>query len=441
MEDTYKINGGKKLTGTVRLSGAKNVALKTIIAALMFDSEVILENVPRINDVTELLHLVTQLGAQAAFTDENTVRIDGRNMKNNQVDMLHSTKIRVSFMLFAPLLHKFKECYVPNPGGCRIGARPIDRIIEGMQKLGVQIEYNSSTGFYKANLSETIRGEYFFIKSSHTGTELLTMLGAIGKDKVVIENAAFEPEIDELITFLNEAGARIKRVDNKIEIEGVDRLEQKKPFRIVSDRNEAVTFAVLGIATKGEVILEDISPALIQNFLEKLEECGGGVEHLSKSKIRFYYKEDIHATEIETSPHPGFMTDWQPNWAILMTQAHGDSIIHERVFESRFMYVKELRKLGAKIEFISPEIVDPISYYHFAYNPKNNYQQAIRITGPSPLHGGVLSINDLRAGASVVIAALIANGESLVKGASILERGYEKFIEKVTALGGDITKI
>lgn len=440
MEDAYRVVGGRPLKGEIKLSGAKNVALKTIIAALLFKSPVVLKNIPVINDVTELIHLINGLGVKASFTDTNTVTINPTSMNSNKVDMLHASKIRVSFMLFAPLLHRFKKCFVPNPGGCRIGARPIDRIIAGMKSLGVSLSYNSQTGFYEARMSE-IRGEFTFEKTTHTGTELLIMLSVLGSHTITLHNAASEPEIDDLIEFLNASGAQIIRSGNSITIQGVPELTQKEPFTIANDRNELVTYAVLAIATKGDVIVGDIPRSHIEEFLKMLEKAGGGCEALSDTKFRFFYKGAIHPTHIETAPHPGFMTDWQPNWGVLMTQATGESTIHERIFENRFVYVAELEKLGAKIEFISPEIENIESFYHFSVNKAKPVEQAIKIVGPTPLHSAILKIHDLRAGASLLIAALVADGESIIEGSTILERGYENIVEKITTIGGQVNRL
>ncbi|OGK26391.1 UDP-N-acetylglucosamine 1-carboxyvinyltransferase [Candidatus Roizmanbacteria bacterium RIFCSPLOWO2_01_FULL_37_12] len=441
MENSFIIKGGKLLKGAITLSGAKNVALKVIIAALLLDQEVTLKNIPRINDVHELLHLIGSLGAKAEFAAEHTVVVDGRTLRLNRVDLLHAAKIRVSFMLFAPLLYKFSLCYVPNPGGCRIGARPIDRIVEGMKKLGITIEYDSDTGYYQAQMKTKPAGFYRFPKITHTGTELLIMLSVFGRDKIILENTALEPEIDELVRFLNLAGAKIQKNGKKIFITPVEKLILNQPFEIITDRNEAITFAVLAVATKGEVTISSITPENIQSFLQKMKEVGAGVEVLGKTLIRFYYKGPLRSSQIHTQPHPGFMTDWQPNWAVLMTQAKGDSLIYERVFENRFSYVEELRKLGADIDFVKVPVINPAEYFFFNFNPNKKYNQAIKIRGPQKLHGGALSIADLRAGATLIIAALIAEGESVVNGVSILERGYENFVQKVTSLGGDIKKI
>ncbi len=446
MEDSYVISGGKPLKGEVKLSGAKNVALKIIIASLLIDGEVTLKNIPRINDVYELLRLIKELGGKADFVDKNTLVIDGRGINNNKVDLRYGNKIRVTFMLFAPLLHKFDHCYVPNPGGCRIGARPIDRIIEGMKNLGIKTVYDSHSGYYEAVTGGKSQGYYRFEKSSHTGTELMILISVLNKQgengkKTVIDNAAQEPEIDELIRFLNESGAKISRKDGQIVVDSVNKLTRNDPFTISSDRNEAITFAVLAIATKGDIVVSGVHEYLIKTFIEELEKAGGGINILDDEKIRFYYKGILKPTNIVTSPHPGFMTDWQPNWAVLMTQADGQSTIIERVFENRFSYVDELKKLGAKIEYIKKSVDNPEDYFFFSYDPKKVYRQAIRITGPQNLHGGFLKIADLRAGATLAVAALVAQGRSIIKGVSILERGYEDFDKKISSLGGEIKKI
>lgn len=441
MEDAFIIKGGNPLKGKVVLSGAKNVALKAIIAALLFDSKVILKNVPRIGDVIELVHLIKKLGAQAEFTEKNTLIIDARELNSNKVDLLHGSKIRVSFMLFAPLLQRFKECYIPNPGGCRIGERPITRITKGMRSLGVKTAYDSKSGYYKATMPRVPSGSYRFEKQSHTGTELLILLSVLGNNKVTIENAAFEPEIDRLISFLNKSGAKITRKGKVIDVESVEKLVQRDPFIIPADRNEAVTFAVLAITSRGDVTVGPINAKVLKAFLKKIEQTGAGVEILEDDKVRFYYKGPVKPVSVVTDAHPDFMTDWQSNWAVLMTQAQGVSTIHERVFEGRFGYVAELKKLGADIEFIEKIVKNPEKFYLFKYEKRKKYRQAIRISGPKELHNGVLHVTDLRAGATLVIASLIAKGESIVEGASTFERGYENFPEKIARLGGVIKRV
>lgn len=439
MADTYIIHGGRPLKGEVVISGAKNVALKVLIAALLFDSPVTLHNIPHIQDIHELIALLTQLGAQISF-EKNTVTIDATNLKQSTIDLDQAAKIRVSFMLFAPLLYRFNKATIPNPGGCRLGARSIDRVIDGLKALGIEVTYDSSTGYYDANMTQKPSGTFSFPKPTHTGTEMMIMMSVFGKDTIVIENAAQEPEIDDLITFLNEGGAQISRDGSTITIVGVSSLSQSKPYTIAPDKIEAATYAVLGIASGGDVTLSSIPEHFIQLFNETLIKIGAGVENKGNGTWRYFYQ-PIHGIDIETAPYPGFVTDWQPLFAVLLTQADGTSTIHERIFENRFSYVEELRKLGAQISYIQKDIPDPDTHYHFNFDPEKEYKQTIQILGMHELHGAVLNVSDLRAGATLAIAALISGGESYIHGIHHLQRGYENFIEKITALGGDIREV
>jgi UDP-N-acetylglucosamine 1-carboxyvinyltransferase len=441
MEDAFIIKGGKRLSGYVELSGAKNVALKVLIAALLFDGEVILKNIPKINDVIELLHLINGTGAHAEFIDDHTVRVDSRGMKHYQLDMLHASKVRVSFLFFAPLLYKFGKAEIPNPGGCRIGARPIDRTVEGLKHLGISLEYVSDNGYYHAKMDSSPTGKYRFIKSSVTATELLIMMGVFTKSGVTIENSALEPEVDDLINFLNKGGAKIKRMGTSIVINTADHLVQTEPYSIMPDRIEAGTYIALALATRGEITTSHNSEEAMKKFHEKLLKAGVSVEKERDNTWHYIAKNGLKAVDINTQPHPGFMTDWQPIWSVLMTQAEGTSIIQERIYENRFAYVEELRKLGADIDFVRLPIINPAEYFFFNFDPNKKYNQAIRVVGPQQLHNGVVKVNDLRAGATLAIATLTAEGESVVNGASILERGYENFVEKITQLGGDVKKV
>lgn len=443
MQDAYIIQGGKPLTGEVQLSGAKNVALKAIIASLLFDNKVTLTNVPRIKDVSVLLELIDSLGAGVS-QDGNTVTVDPRSLQKHEVEMLFAAKTRVSFMLFAPLLLRLGKAHIPNPGGCRLGARPIDRQIEMMQSFGVSVEYDSATGYYNAMLDTKLpkAAKHRFDKPTHTGTELALMFACFADGESVIENAAAEPEIDDLMLFLTNAGAKIKREGKNIIISGVASLSQQSSFAISADRNEAPTYAIFGLATQGDITVIGIKDGSIKTFIEKVQEVGGGVEEVEKG-IRFFYKGELRSCDIVTKPHPGFMTDWQGPWAVLMTQAIGKSTIHETIFENRFGYVSELKKLGAKIEYFEPNVDHPEEVYQFNYNDRESgcAPQAIHIYGKSKLHGGVLNVSDLRAGASLLIAASVAEGETIVNGASVIDRGYEQIDEKLKKLGCTIKKV
>ena len=435
MENAFIIKGGKPLRGNITLSGAKNVALKVIIAALLFEQEIYLNNIPRISDVNELLHLIRSLGAKAEFIDKNSVRIDPRSLKLNKVDLFHASKIRVSYMLMVPLLYKFSECFVPNPGGCRIGARPIDRIVDGMKKLGVEIDYDSNTGYYQARLINKPTGSYHFPKETHTGTELLIMLSLFAKDKITLDNTAQEPEIDELIRFLNLSGAKIQKFGNKIIITPIVKLKLDSAFEIMTDRNEAVTFAVLAVATKGEVTISSLQPEFIQPFLNKMKSVGAGVNPLGKSLVNFYYRGSLKSSNIETSPHPGFMTDWQQPFVVLLTQVTGTSVIHETVYENRFGYTSTLCEMGADIESFNECLGG-----HVCRFAKRDFAHSIVVKGTTKLTGQNIVIPDLRAGFAYVMAALISEGESQIDNLQFLDRGYEELTEKLALLGANVER-
>src|SRR3989344_9600958 len=289
MEDAYIIHGGKPLIGEVRLSGAKNSALKVIIASLLFDTPVTIQNVPHIGDINDLLTLINSLGGKARFTAQNQVMVDGSSIKKDTIAFLYASKIRVSFMLFAPLLYRLGKGNIPNPGGCRIGSRPIDRHIECMRALNIHVSYSESDGYYRASLEKTrIQGGTLrFKKSSHTGTEFALMLSCCAEGETVIENICLEPEIDDLVLFLTQAGAHIQKKDKTLIVQGVKKLSTDSPYYISPDRNEAVTFALFAVATKGSLIVHDINAINIQTFIDVLKKAGGGVEHES-SALRFY---------------------------------------------------------------------------------------------------------------------------------------------------------
>lgn len=439
--DKFIVNGGKRLEGEVCVSGSKNVALKAIVAACLTDEEVEISNIPLISDLFVMTDIIHELGGEVDF-DNHTIKISLKEFATKKIALERAAEVRASALFMAPLLSRTGEAIIPNPGGCRIGARPIDRTIDGLVKMGADIEYKSEDGFFYMKAPQGLAGiEYEFNKSTHTGTETLILAAVLAKGKTILKNAAEEPEIDELISFLNRMGARVKRVEKRtIEIEGVSKLNGAS-FEIGPDRNEAITYAVASLITKGDVSVKGIKENDISIFIEKLNEIGAGVE-VKNDGVRFYYKGEIRALDIETSIYPGFMTDWQAPWAVLMTQASGKSIIHERVYESRFNYVPELQKMGADITFFNPEVNNPQEVYEFNIEddqPANKH--AIEINGPTSLHNGILSITDLRAGATLVLAALAAEGESVILEVHHLDRGYEGFENRLNGLGADIIRV
>jgi UDP-N-acetylglucosamine 1-carboxyvinyltransferase len=435
------IKGGNKLKGTITISGSKNVALKVFVAACLTDEEVVIENVPIISDLLIMADIIEHLGGEVKFED-HTARVRLKDFSSEKIALDKAAEIRTSYMFLAPLLARVGSAIIPNPGGCRIGARPIDRIVDGLKKMGVKITYDSKDGYFYAKAPNGLKGtSYKFAKNTHTGTETMILAAVLAKGKTVLENAAEEPEVDELIAFLKRLGAKIKRENKrKIVIEGVDKLH-KANFRIFSDRNEVVTFAVAAILTKGDVFIKDITAKGLEEFLVMLKKIGGGYE-IKQDGIRFFYKDLLVASNVETSAYPGFMTDWQGPWTVLMTKAKGESIIHETVYENRFTYAKELRKLGGQIDLFNPKVKNPEKIYNFNVKDDNGKNfHAARVFGPTELHNGIVDIADLRAGATLVLAALVANGESVLFGVEHLDRGYEKIEKRLKSLGASIKRV
>lgn len=435
------IRGRRSLKGEVNVSGSKNVALKALVASCLTDKEVIIQNVPLITDFKIMAEIIEELGGEVKLID-HTASIRMKKFKKTSIHLDKAAEIRTSFMFLAPLLVRENKAAIPNPGGCRIGARPIDRVINGLNKMGATMIYNSEDGYFYATVSKRgLKGtSYKFSKNTHTGTETMILAAVLAKGKTILENAACEPEVDELIGLLNLMGAKVKRVKpRKIEITGVKKLHGAT-FKIRPDRNEIVTFAVAGIVTEGDVFIKNIDRIGICEFLSKLDEIGGGYEE-KENGIRFFYKGPLKATNIITSFYPGFMTDWQGPWAVLMTKAKGVSVIHETIYENRFSYVKELRKMGAKIKFLNPKVENTEDVYNFNLNDIQKANHAIEITGPVFLHNAVLNVADLRAGATLVLASLAAKGVSIIFGLEHLDRGYSEFYQRLRSLGASIIRI
>lgn len=439
--ERFEIVGGKKLKGQVNVFGSKNVVLKVLVAACLTNEEIYIDNVPLISDVYAMTEIIEHLGGKVEFKDHRFV-IKVEDFISNKIALEKAAEARTSFMFLAPLLIRKKEAIIPNPGGCRIGARPIDRVIGGLKKMGVRVKYSSKDGFFHATAPNGLHGAYYkFEKSTHTGTETMLIAAVMAKGKTILENAAQEPEIDELIAFLRRMGAKIVREKpRRIVIEGVEKLGGAS-FIIAPDRNEVVTLAVAAIITQGDVFIKDISKRGLEEFLEMLRKIGAGFE-VKKDGIRFFYKGPLKASDVTTTFYPGFMTDWQGPWAVLMTQAEGVSTIHEAVYENRFNYVGGLRKMGADIELYNPKVRNPAKFYNFNIkdDKKTNFHAA-KITGPANLHNGILNMTDIRAGATLVLGALVASGESVLFGLEYLDRGYEQFEQRLKVLGAKIKRI
>ncbi|MCA9370163.1 UDP-N-acetylglucosamine 1-carboxyvinyltransferase [Candidatus Woesebacteria bacterium] len=427
------VTGGTPLRGSVRLGGAKNASFKLMIAALLGTSESRLLNFSQISDVQLVSSIINYLGGSARTAGERALFIDPAGLSSHSIDAKHGEQGRFSTMFIPVLLHTFGRANVPAPGGDKIGKRPLERHFDGLAALGATIIFED--GMYKARAERMVGAEYTFEKNSHTGTETLIMAGVLARGTTVLKNAAREPEIDDLIAFLNAMGGHIKRTaDRTIVIEGVKELHGAI-HKLLPDRNEAVTYACAALGTKGDVVIENARAKDLHAFLQVLDQMKAGYE-VGQYGIRFFYKDELQATKIE----PGFMTDWQPLMATLLTQCQGKSTIHETVMDSRFQYVPELQRMGADITLFQPKLGRAENTYNFNLADSTNDLHAIGITGPTPLVATDITIKDLRHGATLITAALIAQGTSHFSAIEHVDRGYEALEERLRSLGAVIQR-
>jgi len=439
--EKFIVEGPTKLIGHLMVAGAKNVALKALVASLLTDDTVIIQNVPDIRDVHLMVEVLEHLGKRCDVK-KDVITIQNNAPHTCTVPLEVGARLRASSMVLGPLLSRYGKAIIPNPGGCRIGARPIDRHIDGLIAMGATISYASNDGYFHADAKNLHGAEISFEKNTHTGTETLLLAAILAKGTTILHNAAEEIEVDDLISLLNQMGAQIERKGKReIVIEGVEKIHGTT-FTIMPDRNEEVTFAVAAIASKGNITVHHSRREYLSAFLDVLEKVGGGFEVIDDDTTRYYYKGPLVATDIVTAIYPGFMTDWQAPWALLMTQAKGESVVHETVFENRFTYVEELKKMGAQILYFDPDVSRPEEYYNFNWKDRPlGTHQAIRIQGPTNLHNAVLSVNDLRAGATLLLAAIIGSGKSYLYGIEQIDRGYEHIEKRLNEIGSHIERV
>ncbi|MBP9700453.1 UDP-N-acetylglucosamine 1-carboxyvinyltransferase [Candidatus Woesebacteria bacterium] len=436
---TFTISGGTPLFGSVRVGGAKNASYKLMIASLLADSPSRILNFSHISDVGLVASIINTLGASAQVAGERAYVIDPKGFSSWQIGAENGEISRASTLFIPAMLAKFKKAHVPVPGGDKIGTRPLERHFEGLEALGCRV--SQSNGFIDVETDGLVGTTYRFDKNTHTGTETMLMAAVTAKGTTTLKNAAEETEIDDLIAFLCQMGAKIERKPNRvIVIEGVPTLHGAI-HKIMPDQNQVVSFACGALATKGDIVVENATPGDIESFLEKLEEIGAGYE-VGNYGIRFFYKGPLKATNVTTAIHPGFKTDWQPLWVTLMTQAEGESILHETVYENRFQYVAELQTMGAAIELFNPTIAHPEDVYNFNVTTETlEKPHAVRIKGPSALHAGTFNVKDLRHGATLMMAAMCADGiTTLLDPTSQIDRGYEFLDKQLTGMGATITR-
>ncbi|OGC38024.1 UDP-N-acetylglucosamine 1-carboxyvinyltransferase [candidate division WWE3 bacterium RBG_19FT_COMBO_53_11] len=437
----YIIEGGVPLKGEVKISGAKNAVIKEIAASLLTHGQLTLENVPAISDVEVDLEIIKSLGVEISRSP-GVLILRPRISLENEVPAELSCQSRGSIIVMGPLLAREGRVSLPAPGGCAIGERPLDRHLAGLESLGAKFEVKKDRII---GSTKGLRGgRVVFKKNTVMGTENVVLAAVLAEGETEILGAAQEPEVEDLIHLLNEMGALIERDPENpriLRIQGVQSLRGAK-HRVLPDRNEAVTFAVAAAITGGDVLLTNLITADLTAFLAKLQKIGVSWEVVGKN-LRVFVKESsvFEPVEIETSPHPGFMTDWQQPLTVLLTQSKGSSLVHETVYEDRWKYLTELKKFGAQIELFTPSqlgrdfVPDD---YEFNWEGSGEPKSVAKISGPTPLKGAKVQITDLRAGAALVLAALAAQGKSEVSGVEHIERGYENFEQKLKALGARI---
>ncbi|MFO3717745.1 UDP-N-acetylglucosamine 1-carboxyvinyltransferase [Anaerococcus sp. ENR1011] len=414
------INGGGPLEGEVTISGAKNSALPILAACVLGTEEIILDGVPGLKDVEIMIEVLRHLGSKVEYISEDSVRIDSSGINTCETPFELMDKMRASFVVMGPLLSRFKEAYTKAPGGCNIGARPIDLHLKGFEALGATNIVNDDEISIKTD-GKLIGNEIYLDFPSVGATQNIMMAATLAEGETIIENAAKEPEIVDLASFLSKMGAKIKGAGTStITIEGVEKLTGTR-HTIIPDRIEAASYMIAAAMTKGNVTINNVIGSHIRPVIAKLIEMGAEVDEIDDEDIiKVKVDKKLKPTNIQTLPYPGFPTDVQAQFMALMTICDGESKIQETVFENRFMHVEQLNKMGAAIATSGNKAT---------------------IAGVDQLHGADVRATDLRAGAALVIAALTAEGETRVSDIYHIDRGYSNLVEKFTNLGANIKRV
>lgn len=419
----FLIRGGRKLRGEIEVKGAKNSVLKMMAASLLFSNPLEIENVPLIEDVFRMGELLKELGVSIEIEGDNRkIVLKTKKIKSGALKKEIAERLRSSIVLIGPLLWRSKKVFFPHPGGCVIGRRPIDVFLDGWRAMGAKINF-SKNGYEIISPKKLKGADYVFRVVSVTGTETLMMTAALAYGTTILRNAAMEPEIPALAKFLNQSGAKISGAGTPtIKIEGTDGkfLRAKNSFWVIPDRIEAGSFIILGAMLGEEIEVKKCEPEHLHSVLLALKDAGVRID-VGKDWVRIRRPEIIRSVNIKTREYPGFPTDLQAPFTVLMTQAVGQSMIFETVFDGRLNYIDELNRMGANIIPCDPH--------------------RILVCGPSSLRGREIESPDLRAGLAFVIAALVAKGESRIRNVYQIDRGYEKIEERLKMLGADIQRM
>ena len=418
--DKFVVRGGNPLQGTVRISGAKNAALPAMAAALLTDEPVILENIPQVRDIETERKLLAAMGAEVELgygRAQHRTTICCRDLVNPEASYELVKTMRASTLVLGPLVARMGDARVSLPGGCAIGARPINLHLKGLEKLGATI--TQEHGYVHASAKRLKGARVVFEKITVTGTEDLLMAATLAEGETILENCAREPEVVDLAALLNKMGAQIEGAGtHTIRIRGVDKLHGAR-HRIIPDRIEAGTFVVAGALTGGDLTVANCDPRHLDALLQKLEECGVKVSTNGES-VRVVSNGALKSADMITEEYPGFPTDMQAQYMALATQADGNSVITENIFENRFMHAQELVRMGANVKIEGSRAV---------------------VRGRTPLSGAAVQASDLRASASLVLAALVADGETIIDRVYHIDRGYEHIEEKLRGVGAQIRRI
>jgi len=411
------ISGGNRLQGTVKIDGAKNSALSIMAATLLTKDVCILRNVPRLTDVETMSDVIRKLGINVEWKENNSLYIDSDNFNNYEAPYELVKMMRGSILVMGPLLARLKRAKISLPGGCAIGARPVDYHLKGFEALGAQVEVEK--GYIEAKV-DTLKGAEIYLDFPSLGaTENIMMAACLAEGLTKIENAAKDPEVVELGHFLNKMGAKVKGLGTDlIEIEGVKKLHGVD-YTIIPDRIEAGTYMIAAAITGGDVLIEKVDPLLLKPLIVKLEEVGVRIE-LEKNLIKVTGPDRVKAVDIKTLPFPGFPTDMQPQFMALSCVAKGTSVIIETVFEKRFTHIGDLIRMGADIKVEGHSAI---------------------IKGVKKLSAAPVMASDLRGGAALVLAGLVAEGTTELSRIYHLDRGYVNLEEKLTSLGADIKRV
>lgn len=415
--EKFVINGGKPLKGEVRISGAKNAAVAILPAVMLADGPCVIENLPEISDVTAILRVMQALGADVRLINKSSVEIDPSHINSFVVSKQMAENMRASSYFLGALLGRLNRARVAPPGGCNFGVRPIDQHIKGFEALGAQMSIENGMVDGRAPV---LRGASIYLDVVSVGATINIMLAAVkAKGLTVIENAAREPHIVDLANFLNSMGANIMGAGTGvIKIRGVDRLDGTT-YSIIPDQIEAGTYMAAAVATMGDVLITNVTPKHLESIIAKLRETGAQITEFDES-VRVTMRQRPRKCNVKTMPHPGFPTDMQPQMATVLTIAEGTSIVTEGVWDSRFRYVDQLTLMGADIQVDGKMAV---------------------ITGVDALNPAPVKAVDLRAGAAMIIAGLMAEGKTEIEDIFYIDRGYENVVEKFSKLGADIRRV